>query len=320
MSPAGSFWVGVQRLKMPYGTVARGPMFVHWERPAQADDRPPIVLVHGGGGQGTDYLVTPDGRPGWATLLVERGWTVYVVDRPGHGRSPYHPDVLGAMTPPPTFERLRALFVAGETTHPQWPGTGLDDDPVLAQLVAAGGPMPTDWAAMHTLEQERMVELLERVGPAVVIAHSAGGPAGFLAADARPELVRALVALEPIGPPFLELPPLGTSLAWGVAAAPLTVDPADRSAAELRAGAPTTLPRLAQVPIAVVSAECSGLRDTDAQTVAFLAAGGCAVEHLALADHGVHGNGHGLPFERNHAAVLDVVLRWIGTATATDAR
>ena len=54
----------------------------------------PIVLIHGGGGQGTDWLGTPDGRPGWATFLVQEGYAVYVVDRPGHGRSPYHPDVL----------------------------------------------------------------------------------------------------------------------------------------------------------------------------------------------------------------------------------
>ena len=37
------------------------------------------------------------------------------------------------------------------------------------------------------------VELLERIGPAVVMVHSAGGPFGWLVADARPELVRALV-------------------------------------------------------------------------------------------------------------------------------
>jgi hypothetical protein len=29
---------------------------------------------------------------------------------------------------------------------------------------------------------------------------------------------------------------------------------------------------------------------------------------LRLADHGVHGNGHGMIFERNHLQVLDVVM------------
>ena len=93
-SRRGSFWVGVSdRVDGPLGTVLRGPMYVEWEAPADsASDLlgshppPPWVLVHGGGGQGTDYLTTPDGRLGWSRLLVEQGHTVYVVDRPGHGR------------------------------------------------------------------------------------------------------------------------------------------------------------------------------------------------------------------------------------------
>ena len=42
------------------------------------------------------YLTTPDGRAGWATLFVEQGRLVYVVDRPGHGRSPVIAEVMGA--------------------------------------------------------------------------------------------------------------------------------------------------------------------------------------------------------------------------------
>ena len=81
------------------GTIPCGPMFVQWEAPAEVTKPYPIVLVHGGGGQGTDWLGTPDGRPGWSTFLLREGYAVYVVDRPGHGRSPFHPDVLGPMGP-----------------------------------------------------------------------------------------------------------------------------------------------------------------------------------------------------------------------------
>ena len=34
------------------------------------------ALVHGGGGQGTDWTGTPDGRPGWAQRFVEAGFAV----------------------------------------------------------------------------------------------------------------------------------------------------------------------------------------------------------------------------------------------------
>ena len=47
-------------------------------------------------------------------------------------------------------------------------------------------------------------------GPAVVVTHSAGGPCGWLLADRRPGLVRALVAVEPIGPAFATFPGIGT--------------------------------------------------------------------------------------------------------------
>ena len=67
------------------------PMYVQrWG--AGGDDRaarrkPVIVLVHGGVHTGVCWTSCPDGRPGWARLLAAQGWSVYVVDWPGVGRS-----------------------------------------------------------------------------------------------------------------------------------------------------------------------------------------------------------------------------------------
>ena len=199
-SRRGSFWVGIERVSSALGMTLRGPMHVEWEAPADDTEGPAWVLVHGGGGQATDYLTTPDGRPGWSRLLVERGRTVYVVDRPGHGRSPHHPDILGPMAPQLSAEVLRPIFVPppsgpdsnpSSSLHTQWPGGREPGDPVYDQWLAVAGPMLADWAAMHALERERLGELLELVGPAVVVVHSAGGPGVFLAADAHPEMVAA---------------------------------------------------------------------------------------------------------------------------------
>ena len=51
-------------------------------------------MVHGGGGQGT-HMMGIGGRPGWVHYFVQAGYSVYWIDRPSYGRSPYHPDALG---------------------------------------------------------------------------------------------------------------------------------------------------------------------------------------------------------------------------------
>ena len=317
-------------------------MFVQWEAPVEMHRRYPLVLVHGGGGQGLDWLGTPDGRPGWATYLVQAGYAVYVVDRPGHGRSSYHPEVLGPMTAPFTHELAVGLFMSGAEgsiphptahLHTQWPGSGELDDPMVDQFVASSGPMIQDFAAAHALEQARLAELLDRIGPAIVMTHSAGGPAGWLVADARPNLVKVLVAIEPLGPPFVQNPQLGFSLDWGLAAAPLTFDPPALDASEL-ATAPTdatapgapqstlqaeparTLPNLRGIPIGVVTSPASLLGHADASTVAFLRQAGCDAEHVRLEDLGVHGNGHLMMLEKNSRDVLDAIMRWLETKVA----
>jgi hypothetical protein len=78
------FWYGVERVKLARGTVVNGgQMFVERWIPTQVRHPYPVVLIHGGYGQGSDWLSTPDGRHGWATRLLEEGYKVYVIDRPG---------------------------------------------------------------------------------------------------------------------------------------------------------------------------------------------------------------------------------------------
>jgi pimeloyl-ACP methyl ester carboxylesterase len=309
-SRRGFWWVGAERVAHAAGSVPRGPMFVQWEAPVDVRHPLPLVLIHGGGGQGTDYLGTPDGRPGWATHLVAAGHVVYVVDRPGHGRSAHHPDVLGPMGAPFPYEAATAIFdpppdaFPGADRHMQWPG-----DRALGQFVAGTGPMLADLAAAQALDGARGAALLDEIGPAVLVTHSLGGPMGWLVADARPDLVRAIVAVEPVGPPFADLP-FGP-LDWGLTAAPIAFDPPAAAPADLRDGAPRRLANLAGIPIAVVTAEASPLALFADDVVGFLRDGGCAAERLDLAAHGVHGNGHGVMLERNNREALGPILDWL---------
>jgi pimeloyl-ACP methyl ester carboxylesterase len=87
---------GVEHALLARGTVCNGmQMFVeHWI-PTVVRHPYPVVLIHGGYGQGSDWYSTPDGRRGLALLLLEQGYKVYVIDRPGQGRNPYQPFVHG---------------------------------------------------------------------------------------------------------------------------------------------------------------------------------------------------------------------------------
>jgi pimeloyl-ACP methyl ester carboxylesterase len=335
-SRRGSFWVGMEPVKGPLGTAMRGPMFVEWEAPAQPGPGPPWVLVHGGGGQATDYTTTPDGRPGWSRLLVAQGHTVFIVDRPGHGRSPHHPDVLGPLGPQLGFEFLRPIFVPppeGPDSNPyshlhtQWPGGREVGDPVYDQCLCSSGPLLADARQMHLIEQARLAELLHLVGPAVVVTHSAGGPGTFAGVDAAPDQVAALIAIESLGPPFAKRPEMGLDMTWGLASAPITYDPPVSDPSELQTVTeeraefgpiPITLQReparrltnLSRFPIAVVTAEASMFLMFDRHLAEFLRQGGCDVELVRLADHGVHGNGHAMMLERNNEQVLSVLTDW----------
>lgn len=62
---------------------------VYYERlaPSVPTGKPAVVMLHGGSHSGSCYHLTIDGRPGWAYRFVQRGYTVYVPDWPGCGRS-----------------------------------------------------------------------------------------------------------------------------------------------------------------------------------------------------------------------------------------
>jgi pimeloyl-ACP methyl ester carboxylesterase len=334
LAAQGFFWVGGQRLDTPAGPVLRAQMYVEYWIPRDLRHPLPIVMIHGGGGQGLDFLGTPDGREGWVHWFVRQGYAVYVVDRPGHGRAPFHPDVLGPMSGVfgPTY--LEQRFCRPEDhsgmypqarLHDKWIGPGVFGDPIFDHFYAGTGPSQIDTEQAHRDVQHAGAELMDRIGPAILMTHSAGGPSGWLIADARPDLVKAIVAVEPLGPPVQAI---SGPLPWGITAAPLAYDPPATAADELRfelRPAPhpdlidcyvqsepaRQLPNLAGFPIVVVTAEASWMAADNHGMVDYLAQAGADVEHLRLEDHGQHGNGHAMMFETNSDAIATVIERWI---------
>lgn len=309
-SRRGQVWIPGEVVETSGGTVQRGPLYAEWEAPEEVRFPWPIVLIHGGGGQGTDWMSTPDGRPGWATRLVESGFVVYVVDRPGHGRSPYHPDVIGEMGAPFPYEAANALFYPDgvKAEQDQWTFERAAGSHEVDQVVAAMGPLPHDLAESQRMDGERLGRLLDRVGPAVLITHSAGGPAGWLATDARPDLVKAIIAIEPVGPAFGDIPGIGR-LDWGLTAAPIGYATGFSTPADAENAQPSQLkiPAFKGIPMSVVTGGASAFAGFADQVVKFLRNAGADANWMHLPEHGIDGNGHGLIFEANSDEILRII-------------
>ena len=336
----GYFFVGGHLFPTSGDQAMAGQMFVQFQVPAGTVKPYPVVMVHGGGQTGTNFLGTPDGRPGWNEWFLRQGYAVYIVDQPGRGRSAYYAAAQGAVAPSlarGTAQRFTAperynLWPQAQL-HTQWPGSGQAGDPVFDQFFASQEASITDNVLMDESTRDGLVALLERIGPSVVLTHSRSGPFGWLAADARPDLVRAILAVEPNGPPFFDVPPSTPTptLArrWGIAYAKLNFDPLveqpsslapsldpkadgpDMEPCWLPGGAKRALPALQRTPILVLASEASYHARYDQCTVRFLQQMGAQPDFVRLADIGIHGNGHMMMLEKNNDQVAKVLTDWL---------
>ena len=326
LADQGGFWIGVQRKQMPYGTIARGQMFVQYMIPEEKTQPLPVVMVHGGGGQGT-HMMGIGGRPGWVHYFVQAGYSVYWLDRPSYGRSPYHPDALGPSHLPnvPAFEGLIGSTAVFNTA--QWPGPGGMNDPLIDQFMACEQGNVSDEAFHSDLVWPGGAELLDKIGPCILFVHAFGGFFAWGVADRRPKLVKAIVAMEINGNPF------AAQLRWGLTASPMTYDPPVTDLSQFKLAefaAPPDSPRpvvspfklqaeparkwknLQGIPITWVTSEFGG-GGSPVSNVAFLKQVGCSAEMLRLRDYGIYGNGNLMLMEKNNHEVFTVIQEWLKT-------
>ena len=91
------FHVGGAYAGPPGKEVMHGQMYVEVLTPSEPRQPFPLVLFHGAGQTATNWLGTPDGRPGWAEYFAGQGYTVYLVDQPARGRSAWQPGIDGTL-------------------------------------------------------------------------------------------------------------------------------------------------------------------------------------------------------------------------------
>ncbi|KOS18156.1 hypothetical protein ESCO_003310 [Escovopsis weberi] len=339
------FYAGGQYIQTPEGEFLQDQIYVEKLTPQAPEHVPPIVLIHGQGQTGTNFLNKPDGGEGWASLFVRHGHEVYIVDQPYRGRSPWIPPASPstptgvALSPPFSVAATEQFFTATArhklwpqaANHTQWPGSGTRGDPVFDAFYAANTQFSCNETQQQLATQAAGAALLDTIGrPAVVLGHSQGSTMPLLLADARPSLVAALVLVEPTGPPFEEVVFRNPGARpWGLsevpmAFAPPVADPAElvteRHAADgegllgcvLQGAEPRRLANLEALPILLVTGEASYHAQYDHCTARFLRQAGCSrTEHLELGKAGVHGNGHFLFLEKNSDDIHALVEAWI---------
>ena len=205
----GNFYVGGKYVENKGDRPMVGQIYVQFQIPQQQQKHPyPIVLVHGGGQTGSGWISTPDGRDGWATYFLRKGYAVYVVDQVGRGRSAYINDVYG-----PTSTQSREYVMQRFTTvekynlwpqaklHTQWPGTAEPGNPAFDDYFASNVPGMEYRSVYGPMNVAALAALLDRIGPSIVLVHSQGGQYGWPLAQARPALVKAIIGAEPSGNP-----------------------------------------------------------------------------------------------------------------------
>jgi pimeloyl-ACP methyl ester carboxylesterase len=318
----GFFWVGVRTKEVQVpgaqgapartGHVIEGQMYVGFQLPAQKRHPYPLVLVHGGGGQATDWMGTPDGRDGWLDYFLAAGFDVYFVDRPAHGRSPNHRAYGEQLGAPVSLEQI-AGFTAESR---QYPGGGQALSAEVKQHTASSEPGPT---VSNAILKENFAELLDRIGPAILVTHSNGGPSGWLAMEARPDKVKAVLAIEPNMGVIDFLAPLITfqpALAPGERIETVQLPPEREGLAPCRLqpeGKVRKVPAFAGKPVLFVVAPLSSrFAPTVHCSMHLMNQLGADARLARLEDYGIHGNAHFMNEELNNGEIAKkVFIPWL---------
>jgi pimeloyl-ACP methyl ester carboxylesterase len=277
-------------------------MYVEYQSPQVKKFPDPIVMVHGAGHTGKTWDETPDGREGWKTYFLRKGFAVYVVDHAGRGRSGFDPtrnnrakatsDTSG-LTDFYKFtnESAWSLFRIGPEPFVPFPGTQF---PVNSYHQYVAQILPNTETAINPACQTPGIDcyvtihgiaaLLDKIGPAIVMGWSQGGTISMRVAAVRPRLVKALIPVEPAS---------GCVIADG------------------------DLPKFADIKMyAIFGDNLTPIWETwssncKANANRIVGVGGRAEVVMLARDLGITGNSHNLMMEKNNLQIADLIINWL---------
>lgn len=166
--------------------------YVSYQIPADAR-RIPLVFLHGAGQSAKTWESTPDGREGFATLFLRRGFSTYLIDQPRRGRAGRSTaDETVKATPDDQFwfENFRMGVWSHYYQGSQFPRSAEALEQFFRQMT------PNTGAYDERLIATDVAALMDKTGGGILVTHSQGGGPGWHAAI-KSANVRAIVSYEP---------------------------------------------------------------------------------------------------------------------------
>ncbi len=280
---------GVPAKLDPNGMYQVEQMYVQYFLPQNRKGKVPLLMWHGGGLTGVTYETTPDGREGWMNMFIRKGWDTYNSDAVERGRSGFAPPDIwkgdpNFLTEANPFERFRI-----------GPGPGSWNADAAKRKVNTGSEFPVEaygqfikqivprWLVTDDAILAAYIELIDKICPCVILFHSQGGQFGFRATQARPDKVKALVAVEP-------------------------AVPGDKDRAATLKNIPIMMMFGDYIP---QDTRWPKMRANDLDFAEAVRAAGGSVDVVNLPDVGIKGNSHMLMMDKNNAVTADLIHTWL---------
>ncbi len=274
---------GVPAKVDPNGTYTIEQMYAQYFLVQRRKGKLPLLMWHGGGLTGVTYETKPDGKPGWLNYFLKKGWDVYISDAMERGRSGWTNQFKGDPMWLPLndpWERFRIGPIGSWNKNKQtYPGTQFPIES-YEQFMKQGVPR---WVTTDKEIVAAYTALVDKVCPCVVMVHSQSGTFGYQVLEARPDKVKALIAVEPT---------LG--------------------------GDPKKAASVKNTPILVIIGDNAkdhprwkAIRQHSVNYQAAFKAAGGKLDLVDLPDVGIKGNSHMVMMDRNSDKVADLIQAWL---------
>lgn len=166
--------------------------YVFYQKPENAR-KLPLVFWHGYGQSMKTWQTTPDGREGFQTIFLRKGFPVYLIDQPRRGKA-------GRSTKPTTITAATddqlwfGIFRLGMDTE-FYEDVQFSKDPealdqFFRQITPDTGPLNID------VNIAAVSELFDKIGPGILVTHSHSGGQGWLTALEN-DNIKAIASYEP---------------------------------------------------------------------------------------------------------------------------